>query len=274
MKKFCFLLILTNLASFYFIFSLSNLLLNGKNNIYEQIKLIRSIKKDDFFYSQMGEDLILAIVFNDRLHKNGGFYVDVGANNPSINNNTRFFYERNWRGINFEPIPHLFEEIKRSRPEDININAAVSVVTGKATFFEVEDKNIYSSLEPKIAREYSEKTKSYEVETTTLNKVFEKHHLRNITFLSIDVEGAEKDVLESIDLQIYRPEIILIESLDPINQRNSHDKWEEILLKSSYDYAYFDGLNRYYVRRESSELTERFKLADLILENYRKLQAR
>src|SRR5438552_17947489 len=70
-------------------------------------------------YSQGGEDLVMDNFFNG---KRKGFYVDVGANDPTRFNNTKRFYKKGWRGINIEPDPKLFEKIKSDRSRDTNLN--------------------------------------------------------------------------------------------------------------------------------------------------------
>lgn len=44
-----------------------------------------------------------------------GFYIDCGAND-GINQSTTWFYEKtlNWRGILIEPIPQVFEMLKKN----------------------------------------------------------------------------------------------------------------------------------------------------------------
>ena len=52
--------------------------------------------------------------------------------------------------------------------------------------------------------------------TTTLNKILENSNYSNkkIDFLCIDVEGHELEVVKGLDLNIYRPKVIIIEFLD------------------------------------------------------------
>src|SRR6185503_17823166 len=56
------------------------------------------------FFSQFYEDYILAYVLHDRTT---GTFVDVGANDPNINNVTKYFYQKGWRCIDVEPNPDL-----------------------------------------------------------------------------------------------------------------------------------------------------------------------
>src|ERR1035438_9594345 len=84
-------------------------------------------------YSQYNEDLILLSLLRDTSE---GFYVDVGANYPEIDSVTNIFYKRGWRGINIEPIESLFNQLNKSRPNDINLHCGVGSKSGKAIFRE------------------------------------------------------------------------------------------------------------------------------------------
>lgn len=74
-------------------------------------------------YSQSGEDMILDTIFCD---VKKGFYVDIGANNPYIQSNTHFFYKKGWRGVNVDALPGSMNIFRKVRPNDINIEAAIS----------------------------------------------------------------------------------------------------------------------------------------------------
>ncbi len=54
-----------------------------------------------------------------------GFYIDVGAQDPTIDSVTRAFYERGWRGINIEPNEEFFRKLEQDRPHDTNLCTAV-----------------------------------------------------------------------------------------------------------------------------------------------------
>ena len=51
-------------------------------------------------FSQKGEDLIIERIIGN---KEKGFYIDIGAHNPNVFNNTKRFYVKGWSGINIEP---------------------------------------------------------------------------------------------------------------------------------------------------------------------------
>ena len=97
------------------------------------------------------------------------------------------------------------------------------------------------------------------IKVTTLEKVCNQYvpEGQKISFLKIDVEGSEKQVLQGADFRKYRPMIIIMES-GPVGYR----LWEDILTGSQYHFAFSYGVNRYYVADECSDLDERFLPVD------------
>ena len=85
------------------------------------------------FYSQFNQDEIL----EKHIFKGfeNGFFVDVGANDGVTINNTLFFEkERNWQGINIEPIPTVFSKLMSNRPLCTNVNVAIDTEDGTTEF--------------------------------------------------------------------------------------------------------------------------------------------
>jgi hypothetical protein len=60
-------------------------------------------------YAQNREDILLWRALRDLAD---GFYIDVGAEDPTQNSVTRAFYERGWHGINVEPVPGHFDKLR------------------------------------------------------------------------------------------------------------------------------------------------------------------
>jgi len=212
------------------------------------------------YYSQYYEDYILAYVFKDYEH---GFYVDVGANDPDDSSVTKYFYLAGWRGINIEPIPELVDKLNKSRPGDTNKGVAISNTPGELPFYKGVKNSGLSTLSPSIAA--SHRANGYEFTTimipvVTLTTVLDQHAKgkSEITFLNIDVEGFEKQVLSSLDFKRYVPRVIMAEATAPLTEAATHQEWESILLDNGYIFAMDDGLNRYYVRKSDEQLLSRF----------------
>ena len=170
------------------------------------------------FYSQTGEDAILAqLLFGH----DSGFYVDVGAFHPIKYSNTYYFYRRGWMGINIEPTPGQTDLFKKLRPRDINLACAVSRARGRVVLTTFNDPAVNSANKQMIDRHIEtgqfHPTGEILVESYPLAKILETYMPsgRHLTFLSVDVEGMELEVLESHDWGRLRPHFIAVEWLAP-----------------------------------------------------------
>lgn len=172
------------------------------------------------FYSQTGEDAILAHLLFDH---HSGFYVDVGAFHPIQYSNTYYFYRRGWMGINIEPTAGQIDLFKNLRPRDINLACAVAKTEGPIHLTTFDDTALNSAKEQMIDRH----VRTWQLRTTG-EIVVEAYPLANIletyippgkelTFLSVDVEGMELDVLESNDWERFRPRFVAVEWLEPLS---------------------------------------------------------
>jgi len=219
-------------------------------------------------YAQNFEDVML---WRALKHIDQGFYIDVGANDPDQNSVTKAFYERGWRGINVEPAPQWFERLEKARPRDINLQLALGAEPGAITLYKIPDTGL-STAEKKFAERHEAErgyqSRELRVKMDTLSRVCERFHLARIHFLKIDVEGAEKAVLQGADFRKIRPWIILVEATLPNSQEESYSDWEPLLLNAGYEYAYFDGLNRYYVAGEHENLKAAFKTPPNVFDDF------
>ena len=80
-------------------------------------------------YAQNFEDVMLRRVLQD---VKAGTYVDVGAQDSTVDSVTKWFYDSGWSGINIEPHPDYFAQLTRDRPRDINLKIAVADTEGNA----------------------------------------------------------------------------------------------------------------------------------------------
>lgn len=219
-------------------------------------------------FAQNFEDVMLWRALRDVSH---GFYVDVGANDPVIDSVTRWFYTQGWHGINIEPVPHWHQLLQSDRPLDINLQMAVSTTTGRLTLYDVPETGL-STLNPDVAKLHElggSEVRPITVPATPLDSVLAQYAGdRDIHFLKIDVEGAERDVLQSMDLKRFRPWIILVEATAPRIPEPNHHLWEELLTNCGYQFAYFDGLNRFYVADEHFDLAQALKVPPNTFDNF------
>lgn len=218
-------------------------------------------------YAQNFEDVILARAF---LGKTDGFYVDIGAMDPEFHSVTKHFYDLGWRGVNVEPGLRFHQKLCRERPRDINLCVAVGTERGQKPFHDSEIHGI-STFRSHLAAHFSRLSVPFEtraVEMIPLRELCDRHCVTTIDFMKIDVEGMEKEVLESGDWSTFRPRIVLVEAITPDTFAPAWADWEHLLLGNGYLFAYFDGLNRFYVRREDESLREHFRLPPNVLDRF------
>jgi FkbM family methyltransferase len=212
-------------------------------------------------YAQRYEDMHLLRCFGEQAD---GYYVDIGAGHPVYDNVSFAFYLRGWRGLTVEPNPWLAQLSEAVRPRDRRVQSLVGAAPGEATYYLVEDFHGLSTTIESHARaaqsEYGKRSKAMTMPVTTLRALCEQHAPAAIDFLKIDVEGAERAVIEGGDWQRFRPKVVVLEALAPVTLAPAWEAFEPLLLGHGYRFAYFDGLNRYYAVQEHAALAAR--LAD------------
>jgi FkbM family methyltransferase len=219
-------------------------------------------------YAQNREDILLNRLFSEC---KSGFYVDVGACYPDIHSVTKMFYERGWHGINIEPIHSILELLAHDRQRDINLHVGLSNHEGDSTFYECltePGSSTFCEEQAEVLRRKGDQLLERSMPITTLARVCEQYAGRTIEFLKIDVEGHEREVLEGADWRRYRPRVVLVEATRPYTNIPSHEHWEAILLAADYEFAFFDGLNRYYVRAEDRHLVPLIAVPANVLDDF------
>ena len=203
-------------------------------------------------FAQEYEDIILYSALKDYVQE--GFYVDIGANDPSILSVTKLFYDLGWRGINIEPLDDMYELLCRERKEDININVGISDQNGELELAVNGELSSFCNME----RSSEKVVKQVSVFKDIWQKVTSSSKINEVHFCKIDVEGYERNVLLGIDFEAFRPWIFCIESASPGTKIPCHDKWENILLTNGYVCVFQKGINRYYIDKDKEFLTEGF----------------
>lgn len=167
------------------------------------------------YFSQEGEDILLARLFNDG---KPGTFVDVGAHHPFRFSNTYALYLRGWRGINIDAMPGSMSLFRKHRRHDINLELGVARNVGSMTFTVFDEPALNTfDVELAEARETGGQPvlRRVSVDCLPLADILARYPMpatgRN-SFLSIDVEGLDLQVLQSNDWVAYRPSIIVVEA--------------------------------------------------------------
>jgi len=205
--------------------------------LFEKIHILQNIYiKNNFFnkkesYSMDKEDLVIKEYFKS---KNKGFYVDVGCYHPLQRNNTMLLYQKGWRGINIDISDFSIKLFKFLRPDDFNLNLAVSNKEGEIDMFFQKKLSQLSTIKENRAKiAFQGNILDKKILSKRLTSILDesKYKDQKIDFLNIDVEGADFEVLQSLNLNKYSPELICIEVIE--KDLESSDVFN-FLYKNSY----------------------------------------
>ena len=173
------------------------------------------------FYSQDGQDKFLARLFRN---KKDGFFIDIGAYDGVNISNTLFFEQvLFWKGICIEPNPIVFEDLKINR-QCVCLNCCVSDKKGYFKFLSVSgwgimlsglldffDEKHLQRIERTIA-EHGGSKEIINVSAMPLKDVFSEYSVKCVDYCTIDVEGGEISVLQSIDFSKVTIKVFTIEN--------------------------------------------------------------
>lgn len=168
-----------------------------------------------------GQDLLVAQLLG---HKRNGVFFDIGANDGVTISNTLYLErELGWNGVAVEPIPRVFERLKSNRDCHV-VNGCVAPKPGKAKFLEVVGgPNMLSTLAihdvgltRRRLRKNAQRTNAtiaeQEVECYSFASLVRKYRIEEIDFLSVDTEGGELEILESIDFDTTPVKFVSVEN--------------------------------------------------------------
>ncbi len=157
-------------------------------------------------------------------------FLQIGAHDGRTGDHLYELIKQNkWRGIFFEPVEYLFQKLVKNYEGSDGLyfeNKAISSSTGIRNFFRLRPNNdglpewydqlgsfkkevilSHKSAIPNIESYLVEE----EVECITIADAVEKHGFKQVELLLIDTEGADFEILKSVDFNSLRPKVIIYE---------------------------------------------------------------
>lgn len=219
-------------------------------------------KAQDTYCSQFGEDKILADIFREKSH---GLCIEVGAND-GVNDSTTLYFEKiGWDCVLVEPNPVLCQMIRAARSSRL-YQCAASSKSGVVSLFIAEGAerahgvSTICSDEPSLnkIKSYGFTYKEIQVQTRTLDEILsELKHVREIDFISIDVEGHELDVLKGFSIERWLPTILILEDNSNFENADVRNHMKQ------FGYVRFmrTGVNDWYANKKNKDLVNLHSIA-------------
>jgi FkbM family methyltransferase len=169
-------------------------------------------------YSEREEEWLIRDYFNDR---RGGFFVDVGANHYRHASKTYYLESKlQWSGLAIEPQEEFGPEYAQYRTRTRFLPFFVSDVSNEtARLYILEKKSMVASADGAFVQKFGKPAEVRPVPTIRLTDLLDAHGIRNVDFLSMDIELHEPRALEGFDIERFRPSLVCIEALLPVRQQ-------------------------------------------------------
>jgi FkbM family methyltransferase len=169
-------------------------------------------------FSQQGEDIVLFHVMRDLLKAEKGTYMDVGAAEPVLSNNTYLLWGVGHRGVLVEPNPALAKKLRDYRTGDKVVEAGVGVTDEtEADYYEIKGNPMLNTFSPDWVKDLEARGESVErvrkMPLININRIIEEQLGKAPDVLSTDIEGLDYSIIKSLDLSRFRPGAICAETL-------------------------------------------------------------
>lgn len=221
----------------------------------------RQPRLDVVFRSQYGEDAFLYELFDGKLD---GFYIEAGAYDGKQLAVTWAFEAMGWTGLLVEPLPERSRECAAHRPGSRVVQCALTPDGSKTSItlsmpIDQGGVGMLSSTRPdehqrqRMLKE-SGAINEITVPARTLTSVLDEAPPKaGIDFFVLDVEGTELDVLAGLDLNKYRPAVMLIE----VNTPAADEALKPVLERMGYRSPGLLPYNRVAIDAKREDLWER-----------------
>ena len=163
-------------------------------------------------HAQLNQDVRALNFFK---FKRNGYYVDIGAHDGIELSNT-YLLEKQfcWSGLCIEANPYTFQKLKENRPNSVCLNKLVFNTSGEKVEFNIAKDPMLSGVSKLVVRHKETLNDGEKVilESEKLSNILDQNNApKIIDYMTIDVEGAEMHVLQSIDFDKYLFRLIHLE---------------------------------------------------------------
>lgn len=205
--------------------------------------------------SQLLQDLFASYCIDDEYPT----FLEFGATDGvSLSNSYHLETKLGWTGVLAEPSPQWHMELHNNRPDTVVITECIWSETGKTIEFFVSDHGVLSTIAAYTKSDQSSmpgntaarNSRGYftKVNSVSLNDVICAHFAANgPSYMSVDTEGSEFDILKACDFERYRPKVLTVEH----NFTEQNKKLDELFSRLGYVRVFqkFTDFDAWYVEQ-------------------------
>lgn len=233
------------------------LLLDERKNLL--FKFINFLKLyNDYSKSQLYQDIFAAFVIHDEFAKT---FLEFGATDgKKLSNSYMLENKLSWTGILVEPDNQWHVSLKENRPRTRIINKCVWKNSGEKLNFFSSKQGELSTLEkfkksdfnsmPANTKLRVKEGSNLIIESISLNDLIKQEFDDNCpSYISVDTEGSEFEILNSMDFSRYRPVVFTVEH----NYTDLQEKVDQLMYENNF-IRIFKNLTRFdawYVDKEA-----------------------
>ena len=169
-------------------------------------------------FSRNVEEWAIRDFFQDR---KDGVFLDVGANHYKDESNTYFLEQRlGWSGVAVDALEEFAGDYSAHRPRTKFVAAFASDVPNTTVEFFVPDENkLVASASKEFTVREGAPGKPRLVPTTTLDVLLDQAGIRQLDFVSMDIELAEPKALAGFSIDRFSPALVCIEAHADVRQQ-------------------------------------------------------
>ena len=221
-------------------------------------RFINSLDKNIDIKSQLYQDVFASFIINDKFDKT---FLEFGATD-GLNLSNSYMLEKTlgWKGVLSEPSPQWHNSLKNNRRNTKIIDKCIWCETGITLDFFMSESGELSTLKdyvdsdisslPGNTKQRKKAGKIIPVNTISLNDVI-KDYFNNKppSYISIDTEGSEYEILKSFNFKTYRPKVFTIEH----NFTELQFKLDDLMTLNNYERIFrnLTAFDAWYVSKET-----------------------
>ncbi|NEU06783.1 FkbM family methyltransferase [Flavihumibacter sp. R14] len=219
-------------------------------------------------------DLLLAYSnYNGQIN-----FVQIGSNNGTNGDPLyKYIISQGWKGVLVEPVPYLFEELKKNYlglNDDLAFeNSAVSLISGDLKFYRLKQSNLpnlpgwydqLGSFNKEVVEKHRSAIPDFDdllIEDTvngiTFKQLLSKYSIVKLDVLHIDTEGYDYEILKMLPFETLTIDLIMFEHKHLTAQ--DYQMGLNLLRQNGFTVGLKDASDTIAIRTDILEASKKFK---------------